>query len=198
MNGTYQYRTDVTVAPAVEPVALVDAKIHLRVDNADDDGYIMTLIQASREWAEDFTRRKFINTTVRLSLDAFPEQIRLPFGKTQSVSSVDYYDEVGDTVILSPSVDYVVDSASEPARVVLAEDAAWPAVQDIPNAIRVTYVVGYGATAVSVPAKVKQAILLVVGHLYENRENSISGTSISKLPLAAENLLMGEVIKEFF
>jgi hypothetical protein len=39
-----------------------------------------------------------------------------------------------------------------------------------------------------VPAAVKAAMLLVVGELYKNREQSVS-TTINRVPLAAENLL---------
>jgi len=43
--------------PAVEPVTLDEAKAHLRVTIADDDGYIALLIPAARERVELFLRR---------------------------------------------------------------------------------------------------------------------------------------------
>lgn len=195
---TRQYRTTVTVAPTVEPVTLAEAKLHLRVDGNAEDDYITSLIIAAREWAEGFTRRAFINRTIRLSLEEFPTEIRLPFGKTQSISSFAYTDSDGNAATLTSGVTYTLDSESEPARLVPYYNTQWPSVYDVPNAIQITYVVGYGAAATSVPTSIKQAMLLACGNWYENREATISGTIIAEVPLAAEALLTQYRILEFF
>ena len=41
----------------------------------------------------------------------------------------------------------------------------------------------------AIPQRYKAAILLMLGHLYENRE-AVVGTIVSKLPLAYESLLL--------
>ena len=41
-----------TAQPNSEPVSLAQAKLHLKVDNTNDDTLITTLIQAAREWAD--------------------------------------------------------------------------------------------------------------------------------------------------
>ena len=38
------------------------------------------------------------------------------------------------------------------------------------DAILIRYIAGYGATAASVPEEVKLAMLMMIGHFYENRE----------------------------
>ncbi len=40
-----------------EPVSLAEAKLHLRVEHSDEDGYITALISSAREYAESFTNR---------------------------------------------------------------------------------------------------------------------------------------------
>lgn len=195
---TYQYRTVVTDAPAVEPVTLAEAKLHLRVDGDDENAYITSLIIAGREWAEGFTRRAFINRSVRLSLDEFPSEIKLPFGTTSSVNTLTYTDTDGASQTLTSGVTYTLDTHSEPARIVPYYNTDWPSTRDVPNAVQVTYVVGYGEAATAVPTSIKQAILLAVGHWYEHREMVADAGTLAEVPLAAQALLTQYRILEFF
>lgn len=195
MTEVASHRWVVTVEPMVEPVTLAEAKLHLRVDHSEEDSWIERAITDAREWAEKYTRRRFINTTLRLSLDCFPDVIRLPGGKTQSVTSIVYIDTAGASQTLSAS-SYTVDTDSEPARIVQAYGEFWPAIRYDPNAVKVTYVAGYGAAASAVPAGIKDAILLYVGNNYENRENTISGTIIAEVPMSAKSKLDSFRIEE--
>jgi uncharacterized phiE125 gp8 family phage protein len=61
-----------TTPAAVEPVSLVEAKAHLRVDFSDDDIYILALIKAARGYCEGFSRRAFFTQSWLLALDHFP------------------------------------------------------------------------------------------------------------------------------
>ena len=182
------YRLTVTTEPSVEPITLAEAKLHLRVDHSHEDDYITSLIVSARKEAENYTRRAFVNTTFRLSMDHWPRVIYLPRGKVQSVTSVKYYDTNGTQQTLATSV-YDVDTDSEPGRIVEAYNQSWPDYRDIVNTIQVVYVAGYGAAAANVPDNVKQAIKIYTGHLYENREVTISGTIIAEIPLAYRALL---------
>lgn len=62
-----------TTAPAVEPVTLNEAKVHLRVDISDDDELIKLLITAARLNAENVCRRAFVTQKWGLYLDSFPK-----------------------------------------------------------------------------------------------------------------------------
>jgi uncharacterized phiE125 gp8 family phage protein len=59
-------------APAGEPITLLEAKQHLRVDVDDDDALIGSLITAARQAAETLTGRQLMTARWRLVLDAFP------------------------------------------------------------------------------------------------------------------------------
>lgn len=179
-----------TSAPATEPVTLTEAKAHCRVDISDDDTLIGTLIQAAREYVEDVVRRSLITQTWRYSLDCWPKcnEIALPQPPLISVTSVVYYDSDGDSNTFATS-EYDVDADSEPGRIVLKYGKIWPSEALRPAApIQITYQAGYGAAA-SVPQKYKQAMLLLIGHWYENRETVIVGTISGPIALAVDSLI---------
>ena len=61
----------------------------------------------------------------------------------------------------------------------------WPETLDAANVVRVVYVAG----AATPPATVKAAMLLTIGHLYENRESVVIGQTAIELPLGVKALL---------
>ena len=60
--------------PAGEPLSLAEVKLHLRIDNSDEDLLLTMLISAARLHAENVTRRAFMTQTYDLYLDRFPRQ----------------------------------------------------------------------------------------------------------------------------
>ncbi len=154
-----------TARPVTPPVALAVslavAKENLRLD-ADDtslDAIITAWIEGITDYAEHHTGRAIINQTWKVTLDAFPDAIKLPNAPLVSVASVIYIDENGDEQTLDPA-DYVVDSISEPGYVVPAADVTWPTTAtDRINTVSVTYTCGYGADESFVPKGIKNFIL---------------------------------------
>jgi hypothetical protein len=81
----------IKTAPAIEPLSLDEAKLHLRIDSDDEDTYITSLIKAARCYAEQvLASRSFITQTWELWLDAFPDKdfIELPMPPLQAAPSV--------------------------------------------------------------------------------------------------------------
>ena len=167
-----------TSDPAREPIALSDARAHLRVEEDDEDAHIAGLIAAARDWAEGFTRRAFITQTWELHLDGFPKCIRVPRPPLQSVTSIQYVDSAGVSQTLSTSV-YTVDTDAEPGLIYPAYSQTWPTTRQIPKSVTVTFVAGYGADPADVPDPIRHAIKLHVSRLYEIREPQITGTIIT-------------------
>lgn len=186
-------RLKLVTPPASEPLDLQsEIKPHLRVDISDDDTYISGLLIAAREYVEEAARRALVTQTWRLSLDDWPDgdEIELPLPPLQSVTSIVYYDEAGDDTTWSTD-EYDVDTDSEPGRVVLKDNYTWPGVTlRSMNPIQITFVAGYGDNASDVPQKWKQAILLLIGHWYENREPVVASGAVPKeIPLAVSSLI---------
>jgi uncharacterized phiE125 gp8 family phage protein len=189
----------ITSQPAEEPVTLAEAKAHLRVDDTADDALVNALIVAARQQVEGWTNRALVTQDWELSSDSFPrfcdnqwifderatecDTIRLPLGNLdEDTVEITYVDVTGVTRTLAPSL-YQIDAASEPARLIPAYASYWPIVRCPQlNAVTVAFTAGYG-TAADVPQSIKQAILLLIGHLYENR------TETAEMPKAVGALL---------
>jgi uncharacterized phiE125 gp8 family phage protein len=179
-------------APASEPVTTSEAKAHLRVDVSDDDTLIASLVAAAREKFEEVNGRSLFTTTWKLVLDGWPKKpyVVLPRPPLASVTSIAYTDDDGNTTVWGSS-NYIVETLRTPGRVHLAEDVDWPsATLREASPITITYVSGWADVA-DIPQRYKQAILLLVGHWYENRESVVvSGWTPKALPLAFESLAM--------
>jgi hypothetical protein len=61
-----------------EPVTLEEAKLHLRIDNTDDDTLITALITTARRWAEDYCDRTFFQSQYTMFMDSFYGAIGSP------------------------------------------------------------------------------------------------------------------------
>jgi len=136
-----------------------------------EDNLIQQIITAAREYCEVYQRRAYLTQTWELWLDAFPakDYLELPRPPLASVTSIEYYDTANTKATMSAS-DYYVDVENTPGGVQLAYGKSWPSASLRPrNGVCITYVAGETAAA-SVPQKVKQAMLLLIGHWYENRE----------------------------
>jgi uncharacterized phiE125 gp8 family phage protein len=180
--------TKLITAALEHPVTLAEARQHLRATTTEEDALILALVYAAVEHAETFTGRALVTQTWDLLLDGFPfaREIELPFPPLQSVTSVKYIDP-DDAEQTLAAANYHVDAASTPGRVRLKPTASWPSIADQPNAVTVRFVAGFGGTA-AVPFTIKAAILLVVGHLFEHREEN-QDFAVHAMPLGAERLL---------
>jgi len=184
-------------SPAIEPVTLEEARVHCKATSAAEDFLLELAIRAAREHAENFTGRRFVTQTWDYFLDCFPNEwanqygrsrgeFALPYPPLVSVTSIKYFDEAGVEQTLATS-EYQVDASSDPGRIAPAYGKSWPSARAQLNAVTVRFVCGYGGLA-SVPFSIKAAILLIVGHLFEHREEN-QDFQVHEMPLGSERLL---------
>lgn len=187
----------VITAVTTEPVTTAEAKLHLRVDGDDDDDLIAALIIAAREAAEHYTGRALAPQTLEAALHCFPdhegEHIDLPRPPVASITSVKYTDTAGDEQTID-AADYALSAYGESRRIAPTYGNYWPSTQDIPDAVRVRYVTGHGATvSETIPfphlKAVKSALLLMIGWLYDNRGDDARMGDNDIQPPAAKALL---------
>ncbi len=175
--------------PATEPITLLEAKRHLRVDVTDDDTLITSIITAAREYCETFQNRAYITQTWEMTLDSFPTMpLKIPKPPLQSVDSIKYTDQNGVETLFD-AANYVVDADSEPGRIALAPGVSWPSVTLKPiGGVKIRFTAGYGDAA-KVPMMAKQAMLLLIGHWYEHREAVVTGSISKEIEFAVHALL---------
>lgn len=175
----YPNGLSVTVAPASEPVTAAQAKLQAKVDYSTEDSLIAIYIQAARELVEKKMGIALLPQTIQEKHSAWPlatrlnpyRAIRLHRYPLRAVSSVGYLDENGDAQVLDSST-YVVSGTSYPPMIAPANGQEWPDVLEQVGAITITYTAGYD-DADSVPADIRQAILLIVADWFDNRENAV-------------------------
>jgi hypothetical protein len=73
-------------------------------------------------------------------------------------------------------------------RIFLKPNQSFPNLSERKNAIEVRYVVG-AASVLDVDDAIKQAVLLQIGNLYQNRESVVTGTIATELPMNSKFLL---------
>lgn len=180
----------IITAPTIEPVTLAEAKAQCRVDISTDDALLMSLITAARIYCERTDWRAYLTQTIELWLEAWPadDRIVLPRPPLQSVSKIEYYGTDDTKYTLAGTV-YGVDANSTPGAVRLKYNQAWPATSlRSYSAICVTYVAGW-TNPEDVPQTIRQAMLLLIGHWYENRENTTVGAVSRSIEFGVQALL---------
>lgn len=160
---------------------LEDAKLHLRVTHAYEDALITTLLASAVDLFEKHTRRYLSAQTLTHLQDGLTKQIILPKGPVTGVSSVTVRTKTGtQTVSSSLYLTFVGQSETKP-QVFFLDNVVLPEVDGYPYAVTVTYTV----ETTTIPASINQAILLLVGHWYENRA-TVGPTGGGEVPFAFE------------
>jgi len=169
-------------------VSLAEAKAHLEYPASDRDSYINSLIAAACEMVdgpEAMTGKAIAEQTWTYAVRKVEAgEIWLPLFPVKALQSVTYYDanNVSQTINVNQF------------RLVANEDFAylepvngfvWPALYDRGDAVTFTLQLGMD----EVPAGIKQAVLLLIGHWFENREGVIVGVTSKSIEMAVESLI---------
>lgn len=158
----------VTVAPAIEPVELAEAKAQCRVDHGIEDDLIKAYISVSRVLVENWLGRALITQTRKFLTDEVECEYELPGAPLQALTSFTLYDESDAATTMSTSA-WRVDALE--GELYQKPSTQWPSVlMRQVNPIEIVYTCGYGNTADAVPYPIRLAILLLVGHYYTNRQ----------------------------
>lgn len=175
--------------PAEEPVTLAEAKAWLKVDGADEDALIATLITAARLHLESVTGRALVTQSWRLVLDCWPAGgvVRLPIAPMQTLTAIRAFDEDGDEHAIALA-QFLAESGVMPARLILpATVDGMPALRQRLG-IEIDYVAGFGA-ADAVPQELKQALLVLVAHWFEHRDAVVIAGSGTVIPIGFDRMI---------
>lgn len=162
-------RLKLITAPATEPISLDEAKVHLKVDGGEDNALISALITTARQLGESETKKAFITQTWELSLDFAPVEIEIPKPPLQATGlSIKVIDAAGAETIVDAATYDIDASENSPGRVKLRSGKSWPSHRNFASFL-INFKAGYGDNGTDVPEKLKRALFLLIGHLYENR-----------------------------
>jgi len=169
-------------------VSLAEAKAHLRVFHDDEDTYINGLIAAAQDWLageKNWLGRSVCEQDWELTLSAFPVgKISLPKPPLVAVTAVLYTPPGGSEVHLATYREFDA-GVADGGYILPAIGEAWPTTSGEPNSVRIQFTAGFE----TVPASIKNAALLLIGHWFEHRE-AAAETKITDLPMAVDALLM--------
>jgi len=188
-NRKSAYVTASTDSPAI---STADMKNFLRVDNSDDDAVIAAYVSTATEAIKQHLRLALLTETFVLKSDGFTEPdgddrlialgpgvhtasrpyilgggdtFDVPFPPLQSVTTVQTFDRSNDVSTYS-NTKYEVDLQS--GRIYLNEGETWPSDLRAQDAVKITYVAGYGSG--SIPDPMLQAIRSYVEQMYDGCE----------------------------
>lgn len=195
----------VTVVPSVEPVSTTEAKAQLRIhtDDTTYDTEITRKLAAARQWIERRFGISIISQTRKQIQDRFPcdgswSSVKLLYPPVQSITTFSYTDSEGVTQTLVAGTNYSSTGLMTPtlgAQDIIIPQlypiSFWPTIKSVPGAVSITYVAGFGADGTYVPQPVKEAVLMVLAHFFEQRQAEITGESIAKFEMDVDRVMSG-------
>ena len=179
---------EVVTPPTGEIIPLADVKAHLRVSHNLDDALIGAYVKAAAvQVGEVLSWRTLQQTEYSATFDAWDGvTVYLPYPPVSVLGSVQIVDEsVVPTGVVTLDLSLCHLDATL-GRVRFYGDAVNGG--GAPGRLRVRYTAGLG----TLPEWARQAILLLTGHYYENRESVVVGAGVVavQIPQAVEDLAL--------
>lgn len=167
---------------ATEPLTLAEVKTFLRITTTDYDDILTPLIKTARQLCEKITGRDMINKTWVTYLDNFScgfypnnfypfsynsdYSIGLLKSKLQSITSLEYY--IDDVLTTFDATKYYITDEADYAAIYLKKNQSFPSIDDRRQAVKITFVSGYGVDAASVPEALKEGMKFHISALFDN------------------------------
>jgi len=185
--------TPVLVTPPAVPLFTAEeavARLHLTVDSDDDNALINHYIEAATAYLDGYSGilgRALITQTWRIDARTWGYPfIRLPLAPVQSVT-VKYFDRDDvEQTLAADQYEFLTDAMGP--RIGRAPSSSWPSLFSRGDAVRVSFVAGYGDAPTDVPSPIRQAVLMLAAHWYANRE-SVSDHNMTAVPNGVSALI---------
>jgi uncharacterized phiE125 gp8 family phage protein len=153
---------------------------HSRIDDDYDIEIVQANIAAATDLVEKWLNRKLFSTEMVGSIPSFRKRVNIPYPPIHEVTKVTMEDSNGTVTELVSGTDYRFDDISE--QVIFMTD------QSRYENFKFHYKCGYENRS-DIPMSILHAIKQTASTLYENREDTVIGASVSEVPLKTQRLI---------
>lgn len=203
-QNRYRNGQAIVTPPTAYPVTLTEVKEQLKCGD-DEDNVLNRYIATATSYTETYLSRSLMEQTWDVYYDQFPpldNAITLPDPPLISVTYIHYWDQ--DSVEQTwDSAEYVVDTAKKYGGLVYPQIGySYPNTRFFPKSVVIRTVSGYqsGASPAigdNIPEETRQAILYLIGHMFENREPTVAAIMINEVPRTYSAMLANEKVRGF-
>lgn len=173
-------------ADVFEPVTFAELREHLRIEHDEDDAYLIALVSAARQAAEQHIDGIIADREFTYSIDAFAPSIELPLYPVDPASiEIEYTNTAGATQAHA-TFDY--EQRGQTLHIRPDPGAAWPSTQNVKDAVRISFSAGFAGAHGAIPQNVKHAILMIASTLYDQRRD-VTAQTMNLVPMSSQYLL---------
>ena len=185
--------------PAAEPIDVDDVKLHLRIDVTDEDVILQSYLDTALgmlDGPRGEIGRALVTQTWRQD-QAGPgalNRVCLEVPPVATLTAVEYVDTAGATQVANTADFQLIPLNDGFAYVEPKAGKVWPSRASRPDALRITFTAGTDEG--KVPETIKNALRLLTGHFYKEREET-SVAPLREIPVGVDRLLDQHRVKRF-
>jgi len=171
--------------PAPELITLTEAKKQCKIELSfiEEDDLIAGYILAAISQAENYTGTNINQAKFKLTSNGFQNNYAFKRSPISAIDSVKYFDETDTEQTLDVEKFELRPLDKYQHEIFYENFSELPnVITNKSNAVTINITCGYDAD--TLPKAIKQAVLLLIGTFYENRQDSVEA-----LPKASTNLL---------
>lgn len=154
--------------PPINTPLLATAKEHVAVETSASDVLLQRFVDAAVRYVELASRMSLFDQGRTLVLDSFSDDgfIQLYGKPIKAMTSFTTYNtlDVADATFTQ----YTIDIPG--TRLLLKSGYSWPTSLRDNSAVKIIYTSGHGTTVAALPPNLVQAVMLMVGHWFANRD----------------------------
>lgn len=164
-------------------ISLDQLKKHAYVQGNEEDDLLSLYIDAACERFGLMTGFVIPETEFLLTASSF-NGLKIYRGPIIEIQEVKYTDAQGQEQTIDPELVHFSDE--RPSTIVCK--TGWPTTSGMPGSVRIKFKAGHGEDEI-LPKLVKWAILTMAATYYENREEVVTGITVSSIPNSAQMVI---------